>query len=369
MTPRIVLAAIGMVAATLLVTSTGVEAQTPTATPTPTASPSATPAIIGTARISGTITSGTLGMAVPEGLTVQLIVLDGSALGAPIAAPVSGGTYAVEVPLAAGRVFIPRLVSEGVEYLGDPVTFAESAPLPRMATRDFRVYGVTREAPDLAIASSTMTVIGIDRERGQLGLLREDLVANPGDRVFIGDAQGVTLRLPAPTGTIEATGDNVDGKFALERGVVTTTVPIRPGKLTSIVTRYVVGYDTQADQYALRVTSPVPAEAVLVRVPTGFVGALKPQAGARRGTNVPAPTQGAPTGRPATDAQVLQVVESEGTVKPGGGIVVELIGLSKAVIQRNPLTERTGALAAAAIAIAIVGGATAVRWRWSRRPA
>ena len=368
---RIALVVAGALASMLLA-SAGVEAQTPTASPattaTPSVTPNATPAITGTARIGGTITSGTLGLAVPEGLTVQLIVLDGSAVGAPLTAPVSGGAYVVEVPLAAGRVFIPRLVSEGVEYLGDPVTFPDGAP--RTATRDFRVYGVTREAPQLAIASSTITVIGIDREQGQLGLVREDMVANPSDRVFIGDAQGVTLRIPAPTGTIEATGENVDGTFAFERGVVTTTVPIRPGRLTSIVTRYVVGYDTQADQYALRATVPLAAESVVVRVPEGFVGAVKPQAGARRGTDVPASTQGAPTGRPgAGDTQMLQIVESEGPVKPGGGIVVNLVGLSKAVIQSNPLTERTGALIAAALAIAIVGGATAARWRWSRRPA
>ena len=53
-------------------------------------------------------------------------------------------------------------------------------------------------------------------------------------------------------------------------------------------------------------------------------------------------------------------------MNPGGGIVVNLVGLSKAVVQTNPLTERRGALIAVALALAILGGGTAARWRWSR---
>ena len=55
--------------------------------------------------------------------------------------------------------------------------------------------------------ASQLGSISIETEHLLLGLLREDLVANPSDRVFVGDANRVTLRIPAPTGTTEATGD------------------------------------------------------------------------------------------------------------------------------------------------------------------
>ena len=308
-------------------------------------------------RVSGTITSGTQGVAVPDSVRVRLITLDGSKVGDPVAASVSSGKYTATAPIAPGRVFVPHVAYEGIDYFGDPVTFTDSA---REATRDFVVYATTRETPPLAIASSTVTVVAIDRERGQIGLLREDMVANPSDRVFVGDSTGVTLRIPAPTGTVEATGDNAEGTFTFERGVVTTTVPIRPGKLTSIVTRYVVAYDPSTEQYALRVTSPLPAERLVVRVPEGYVRAVKPEAGARRVADERLPGQ---------ESQVLQIVQSTGSVRPGGGVVVNLLGLSQAVIQTNPLTEPRGAAIASALAMLIVGGGTAAASRWHGRAA
>ena len=321
-----------------------------------------------TGRVTGTITSGTVGVAIADGVQVRLIVLDGSKVGDAVMAPVSGGRYAASVTLAPGRVFVPHLSYEGVDYFGDPVTFPGNADNlaegAREANRDFLVYAVTREAPPLVIVSSTVTVVAIDRERGQIGVLREDLVANPADRVYIGDEQRVTLRIPAPTGTVEATGDNAEGTFTFERGVVTTTVPIRPGRLTSIVTRYVVGYDPRADRYALRVTAPLPTERLVVRVPEGYVRAVRPEAGARRAQDERLTGQ--------MEGQVLQVVQSTGSVRPGGGVVVNLVGLATAVAQTNPLTEPRGAAIATALAIAIIGaaiGGVAVAARWRGRAA
>ncbi|MDA0302594.1 MAG: hypothetical protein O2822_08715, partial [Chloroflexi bacterium] len=304
-----------------------------------------------TVQISGAITSGTAGVALGS-VQVRLIVLEGARVVEAVTATVNGSRYSATVPLVAGRLLVPHATYEGVEYFGDPITLAETTP---EATRDFRVYATTREAPDLAIASSTITVVAIDREAGKIGLLREDMVANPGDRVFLGDASGITLRLPAPTGTVEATGDSTEGTFAFERGVVTTTLPIRPGRLTSIVTRYVVDYDREADEYALRLTAPVPAERLTVRVPEGFVRAIRPEAGAVRADDERLSGQG--------EGEVLQIVRATAPVRPGGGVVVNLIGLSGPAVRVNPLTQRNGAAMASLLALAIVGGGTALAWR------
>jgi len=308
-----------------------------------------------TARITGAITSGTPGVAIPDSVQVRVIVLEGSTVVEAIPATVSGGRYTATASIAPGRVFIPHLNYQGVDYFSEAASFTTGGS---EATRDFLVYETTHEAPQLAILSSTVTVVAIDREQHQIGLLREDVVVNPGDRVFVGDAQGITLRIPALPGTVDASGDNTDGRFALDGDMITTAAPIRPGRPTSIVTRYIVGYDAAADQYALRVTSPLPAERIAVRVPVGYVGSVKAGTGARRAADErPAPQEQGP---------VFQVVESTGSVRPGGGIVVNLAGLSTAAVQTNPLTGTRGAAIAAAIALAIVGGGTAAAMRWRR---
>jgi hypothetical protein len=304
-----------------------------------------------TVRVSGTITSATVGATVGS-VQVRLIMLEGSRVVEAITATVADGRYTATAPLVAGRLLVPHATYEGIDYFADPITVAETTT---EATRDFRVYATTREAPDLAIASSTITVVAIDREAGKIGLLREDMVANPGDRVFVGDASGTTLRIPAPTGTVEATGDSTEGTFAFERGVVTTTAPIRPGRLTSIVTRYVVDYDRTADEYALRLTAPLATERLTVRVPEGFVRAVRPETGATRADDERLSGQG--------EGEVLQIVRSTGAVRPGGGIVVNLIGLSGPALQVNPLTQRAGAAIASLIALAILGGGTVIAWR------
>lgn len=310
-----------------------------------------------TARVSGAITSGTAGATVGP-VQVRLIMLQGAQVLEAVPVTVTDGRYSVTVPLVAGRLLVPHATYEGVDYFGDPITLTETST---ETTRDFRVYATTREAPGLAIASSTITVVAIDREAGKIGLLREDMVANPSDRVFVGDTSGITLRIPAPTGTVEATGDSTEGTFAFERGVVTTTTPIRPGRLTSIVTRYVVDYDREADTYALRLTAPLPAERLTVRVPEGFVRAVRPEDGATRGEDERLTGQ--------AEGEVLQIVQATAPVRPGGGIVVNLVGLSTGIVQSNPLTQRTGAAVASLIALAIVGGGTALAWRARGRSA
>ncbi len=309
-----------------------------------------------TGMISGAITSGTQGVTIPDSVAVRMIALDASKVSGSIPATVSGGRYSASVPVQQGRVYIPHVTYEGVDYFGEVVTFTETV---REVTRDFRVYATTRTAPALAIVSSTVTVVAIDRVQGQIGLLREDMIANPSDRVFIGDDSGVTLRIPAPTGTTEATGDESDGKFTLERGVLTATTPIRPGRLTPVVTRYVVAFDREADEYALRVTAALPTERVTVRVPVGAVASLTSETGARRVQDERTTPQ---PGQPG-EGQVLQIVQSNGSVQPGGGIVVHLVGLSKEVVQTNPLTEPRGAAIASILALLIVGGGTMAVWR------
>ena len=314
-----------------------------------------------TVQVSGRVTSGTAGVTVPDGLTVRLIALDGSNVSTAAEAATRDGRYALSAAVTPGRTYMPHLAYEGVDYLGEPIAPA-AAGTP--VQRDFLVYATTREAPALTITSTTVTLVAIDREAHRLGFAREDTVANPGDRVYVGSGGGapegnVTLRIPAPDGTLEASGAGTPDAFRLERGVVMAAVPIRPGAPTTVVTRYLVGYDAAANTYRLRVTAPLPSERIAVRVPAGYTR-LRAASGATA----------APDERTAEgDAgEVLQVVRSSASTPPGGGILVDLIGLSGR-LQANPLTEGAGALAGSALALVVLAAGVLVGLRRRARPA
>ncbi|MEX2445837.1 MAG: hypothetical protein WD734_00735 [Dehalococcoidia bacterium] len=306
-----------------------------------------------TIQVEGRVTSGTEGHEPAGDLTVRLVGLDEGEVAEAVEAEVRDGRYAVDAPASPGRTYIPHLVYEGVDYFAPPVAVDEASS----ATRDFLVYATTDEAPQLAITSTVVTVLAIDREQGQIGIEREDLVANPDDRVFVGDEAGVTLRIPSPEATLNASGQNADGEFTFENGVVSTTVPLRPGTLTSIVTRYLVEYDMAEDRYRLRVTAPLPTGEVRARVPVGFARAVEPGDGARRAEDEEA-------GR--ADEQAMRVAEATAPLSPGDGLLVDLVGLSGAAVQSNPLTESGGSSAALVAALVVIGGGVTVAARRRR---
>jgi hypothetical protein len=206
-----------------------------------------------------------------------------------------------------------------------------------------------------------MTAIALDRTLGQIGFVREDLIANPSDRAFIGGDDRTTLRIPAPEATLDAAGETADGQFALVEGILTTTTPIRALETTSIVTRFLVEYDVTEDRYVLRVTVPVAAERITLRVPRDYVRNLRPQGDAAIGADEELETAAGPV---ALATVVLT------NARPGDSLVVELDGLAIRV-NHNPLAEAPGAPIAAAGALVIltasVGAALVFRQR--RQPA
>ncbi len=301
-------------------------------------------------RITGRVIAGTEG-ASTDGISVELIILEASEVAGSEETSVADGEFEFAVPARASRTYIPFIRHEGIQYFADPVILAPEEP---EAMREITIYETTQQAPDLRILTSVVTVLALDRQRGQLALQREDLVETPGDRVFVGDESGITLRLPAPQGTIDAGGGDTEGSVTFEGGVVSTTTPLRPDDLTTIVTRYIVEYDPADDRYALRVTAPVRAEHIEARVPRGFVHRLDPRDGAERGDDVELDGE--------MEGQVLHTVVLEGGAEPGRGLVVELVGLSGRQ-ETLVLTERSGAAIAAAGAFVLIAGAAIAVFR------
>ncbi len=202
-------------------------------------------------------------------------------------------------------------------------------------------------------------MLAIDRGLGELVIVRDDVVLNPSDRVYIGDAEGVTLTLPTPDGTLEAEGsDALEGEYRHDGGVMLVAVPLRPG--ASVVrTQYAVGYDLVEDDYLVRLTAPVPTEQMELRVPPRFIRELDPGEGVSRGEDAIL------TGE--LEGERLLVLTRDTPAGPGEALIAGLVGLSgdRASL---PLTERNGAIIASLLALLVLGGAAVVAIRRDPAP-
>lgn len=306
-------------------------------TPAPTAAPAG--------RISGTVTNGTADAAGVEGARVQLLALGANGRVTSTDATVEAGRFTFTPPADPNVTYVLRATYQGVSYLVDPPVLL--SPELLADERPITVFEVTSTPPALRIESTVMSVQGLDRELGELSLQREDQVTNPGDRVYVGGSDRVTLRIPAPDGvTGLGNTEDIDAEVRLDGLVGTTTQALHPGA-NLVVTRYVVRYDQAGDEYRLRVTSPLPASEMEIWVPERFVDDVRAGSGGVRGADQT--LQG-------ERWRVIQRLEPAGE---GDSLVASIRGLTRAN-DANPLLGFPGAVIGAAIALAaVVGGSIA----------
>jgi hypothetical protein len=307
-------------------------------------------------RIEGTIASGTAGASIPNGLEVTLLSIDGATV-SPVAQTIlEGGRYAFEVPADGRLTFLPLVTYQGIRYLGE---VAILTPEEQTAVRDLVLFQTTNERPQLSISVSSATVLAIDRGLGQLVIVREDLVENPSDRIYVGGDDGVTVTLPVLDGTIEANGQDAgEGEYRHDGGVMQAAIPLRPGA-TALRTQYLVAYDLGEDDYRMRLTAPFETAAMELRVPPRFIRDLRALEGSSRGEDVVLSGE--------LEGERLLVVERDEPARAGEALLAELEGLSgnEAVL---PLTERSGAVIASIVALLVLGGAAAIAIRRDRTP-
>ncbi len=295
--------------------------------------------------ISGRVRLGTEGAPPIESLRVQLIVL-GDGPPRTIETETAGDAFRFVVDTDPLVSYVVRVVYQGVQYIAPPVLLSPELPTAEV---ELTVFETTRERPLLAIESTLLTVIALDRTNAQLTLLREDRVHNPGDRVYVGGEGGVTLRLPAPDGVVAADGSGGEGSYRLEGGTLVTTEPLRPGT-TTVVTRYVVSYDRAGDAYTLRVTAPLATRRMEIEVPTRFVDDLDPLADAVQ------------EGERDVEGERVAVIAHDGPAGPGKSTSVRLEGLTGRN-SPNPLTGAAGAAIAVLLALAVVSGGAVLLMR------
>jgi hypothetical protein len=299
--------------------------------------------------ISGTISNGTRGAELPP-LQVQLITIPREgALTAQQTVTVNGA-FRFEARADASLTYLIRTEHAGVPYL-DEAPLLISPELPT-AHRDLVVWETTTERPPLRIEQTTLLVQRVDRASGSIELRREDRVVHDGDRVWVGDASGVTWRVPTPDRLDGVQAQQAyDGETGVDGQTVTSTRPVRPG-VTTFVADMVAGYDLAADGYRLRVTAPLPTDAIEIWVPERFVPDVN--------TDGDRSTE-------ERDGEQWHIVRLQG-VTEGESLVVGLDRLSGRQSD-NPLATMTGAAAGSALAFVVLAGGVGLLWRFRARPA
>ncbi len=291
-------------------------------------------------EILGRLVQGSAGAPVPDGVTVQLIIV-GAPGGLQSARTVSdaGGAFRFEVAADLDLSYIVAVQHHGLQYLSPPQLLSPELPTAEV---ELTLYELTSDPPELRIESTVVTLLALDRAAAQLTFERIDEVLNAADRVYVagdeGEGGGPTLRLPLPDGVAEASGD---GDFAVEGGVIASRAALWPG-LSTVVTRYVVGYDRGEDAYTLRVTAPLATGRMEIEVPTRFIQGLEPLGESERADSREV------SGEPVD-------VVARGEARPGESLSVRIEGLSGRNAS-NPLTDRGGALAGVLLALAVSGG-------------
>ena len=256
--------------------------------------------------VSGIVRNGTQGVSTLDGARVQLLAIGSDGQVTSQEVEVEDGRFGFTPPADPLVTYVLRATYQGVSYLVDPPVLLSPEFLTEQ--RDITVYETTAEPPALRIDSTVVSVQGLDRAQAQLTLQREDQVINPADRVYVGGADGISLRIPTPEGVIEMVDTSmVEGEAKLDGGTVTTTQPLKPGS-NLVVTRYLVGYDQAKDAYRLRVTAPLPTQRMEIWVPDRFTDDL-----------VPGP-DAAKTGDRDMQDERWHVVERKGEATEGEGL-------------------------------------------------
>ena len=333
-----------VVALAFALAATSVHAQTPTATPT-----SATPAPVGApaGTISGTVRNGTAGAATPT-LSMQLIAVQASGQINAQAQQTSNGAFKFTAPADASVRYVLRTEYAGVPYLSNvPLLISRESPTIQY---DLTVWETTTTRPALKISSTTVYLEGVDGDQHRVQLRRDDVVVNPGDRVYVGGDDHRTLRLPSFDGVVAVDTDQAfDATADLDGQLVVTTQPLRPGNNT-VATRTLATYDANTSEYVVRVIAPLATETTEVRGPNSLTRAVRA-------------TTNASGAKPVDESgEHWLVARRTGAAREGEGMVVTFSGLG-GVQPENPLTSMRGAGIAVGVALLVLIAASAVLMR------
>ncbi len=211
-------------------------------------------------RVTGTVTNGTGGATVPEGLTVNLHGFDNFTEAATLSTTVGAtGTFQFEnVPYVPGRQFIVAASYQGVIYGSDLLAMDTGQP----AEAAVMIYESTTNPAALRI--ERMHVF-FDFASGQATVGELFLLSNEGDKTIGGtDAPVVELPLPADATAVTMQQGQEGTDFARTAQGIALTAPIRPGaNAAQVLLSFRLPYDSKLN-FEQKVLYPVGALDVLL---------------------------------------------------------------------------------------------------------
>jgi len=214
--------------------------------------------------ITGRVQNGTAGGGSVAGLTVTLRHFAGMQLAEEKQATTGpDGSFAFDgLATGAQDAYILVVRYAGVEYVSPMVQLNEQA----QQTVDLTVYETTADASVVRVNSRSIVIAGASPELRVIDVMDIVIVENTGDRTYVGDANGVVLRIPLPQGAQEISPQpGFDyGQPRLEGNVLVTTGPVPPGSHT-IVLSYTVPYTGTRATLSIGTALPTGTLRVLVR--------------------------------------------------------------------------------------------------------
>jgi len=199
-------------------------------------------------QLSGHLVNGTAGGAPPAGLTLALHAFAGGQASTPITTISDAeGTFVFDgVPVEVDG-YLVTVTYQGVPY---SVEVLPSSPSTGLV---MSVYETTNSLDDISLSSTSILIVGADKNTRKIAVMELAQVVNTGDRTFVPDqANGGMgfLRFPLPNGAtdLEVQAELPQGQaIQVDKGFGVTT-PVPPGGY-GVAYSYSVSYT--GDSYEL----------------------------------------------------------------------------------------------------------------------
>lgn len=223
-------------------------------TPTPTES------LVGI--IQGQVIQGTFDAEIPQGLTAQLLGIEGNTIVVDEEAPIGpDGSYRFEnLEAVTGRIYAVVIEYQGVPYFSEGVHLLAGEPVTNLPVT---IHEVTRNTDQLLV--ERVHLIADPSPTGQLIFTELWLVVNVGDRTIFDPEGGVSMQITLPEGFTDL---EFFEESALQRYQVTDngfnyTGSIVPGFENELVFSFTLDFDSRLD-FEQPVDYPVGAVVALV---------------------------------------------------------------------------------------------------------
>jgi mono/diheme cytochrome c family protein len=231
---------------------------------TPTASASSTPALVG--RITGTITNGTPGAAVPNDLIVTLHAFDGETEIMTESQPARSGVFAFDIAeLTPGRLFVATAEYLGSQYASNAVHLTSDPP---NATLPITIYETTNDSANVQV--DRLHLLVSNPGGGVLQIVELWILSNSGDHTVLAPEGKGGLEGFLPEGATQVSFDEATPgeRFQQTDTGFTDLRPLPPGTDSGEwVFSYVLPFGRQLD---LSRSSAYPIGSIVVLVPEGM---------------------------------------------------------------------------------------------------